>query len=61
MRFNSGWISSCMACHKQLTVSSVAFSGKIACPSCGAVNIFHNSQHPHSMERELMPEVQSVA
>jgi len=60
MRFESGWISACMHCHKQLTVSAVPFSAKITCPGCGAVNIFHNSQHPHRVEEMYQLEVQSV-
>jgi predicted RNA-binding Zn-ribbon protein involved in translation (DUF1610 family) len=45
-RFRMQWISSCLTCDKQLTVSAVPFSGDIECPSCGAINLFRDAQQP---------------
>ncbi len=52
-RFLSGWVSSCLRCSRQLTVSAVPFSGEVECPHCGAVNIFENSQKPEAMREGI--------
>jgi predicted RNA-binding Zn-ribbon protein involved in translation (DUF1610 family) len=61
MSFKPEWISLCIRCTKQLTVSSVPFSGKVSCPGCGAVNIFRNSQYPCDVLGEALTEIQSAA
>jgi len=52
-RVRGDWVSSCLGCEKQLTVSAVPFSGEVECPSCRAINSFSNAQKPSSVRGGL--------
>lgn len=41
--------SACLACGKHLAYCGEPFSAEISCPSCGAVNIYVDSQQPSGL------------
>ena len=40
----------CLACHAQMTFCGKPFTADIACPKCGAVNVFIESFQPVSLK-----------
>lgn len=53
MFWPEAWKSICLGCGEHLAISAVPFSGEIACPECGSVNVFKSSQHPSAL-RDMM-------
>ena len=41
--------AACLACGKKLTYCGKPFSADIACPNCGAINFYRESQKPESV------------
>lgn len=39
-------IGYCLECRGRVSRCGIAFSAEIVCPSCGAVNVYENSQQP---------------
>ncbi len=43
---NDSAVGYCLGCGRRLTQSGKPFSAYISCASCGAVNVYENSQQP---------------
>jgi predicted RNA-binding Zn-ribbon protein involved in translation (DUF1610 family) len=41
--------AACLACRKKLSYCGKPFSAEIACPNCGTVNVYRESQRPEGM------------
>lgn len=42
--------AACLACGKPLSYCGKPFTMEIACPACGAVNVYENSQQPNGLK-----------
>jgi len=42
--------AACLACGNFLSYCGKPFSAELKCPSCGAVNIYENSQQPKGLK-----------
>ena len=42
--------SNCLSCGKHLAYCGKPFSAKIICRSCGAINVYENSQQPKCLK-----------
>lgn len=40
----------CLRCGAQVSMCGLPFSDEIACPKCGAVNVYENSQQPKCLK-----------
>ncbi len=41
--------AACLACGKKLSYCGKPFSAEIACPNCGGINVYRESQRPDSV------------
>ena len=44
----------CLNCRAQVSYCGKPFSAEIACPKCGAVNIYVDSQQPTALKNEVV-------